>query len=403
MSIFSAELRVTARKLTAMAHNLCRVAGQMNPVLTGTLEGALPDDGITVHYSTSASISSATGRYAIEPVLSGPQSKLENYSVNLVPGALIVVPPIRMSGSNLVCVLGSGPAPVDEQVSVENSPGFDFEGMQLTVTVAAPEAGSIEARSASDNTNGLKISDGRLLFKGSVFGSADNNAGPDSVQFTFTAGAIAPAVEALLQALVFSTDTYGSGSRVIEITISFGESHVRYVRGVEINRPPVAEPDTILAVANTSFMITEDELLGNDLDSDGDVLTLRPGVSVGTNGATLTIGSGMLAYTPGPKQDAEEEFSCTVEDGRGASCLVTVKFRFIQRHRIIMSSADVDDHGTRVFMAGTPEGEYDIEASADLANWRPIDTLKASSTGIIEVRDSQSAGLPQRFYRAVAK
>lgn len=68
----------------------------------------------------------------------------------------------------------------------------------------------------------------------------------------------------------------------------------------QMNRPPVAENDAAVTDENASVGIT---VLGNDVDPDGDPLTLT-GVTPGANGGTAAITGVTVTYTPPPTWSA---------------------------------------------------------------------------------------------------
>ncbi len=83
-------LTVNQAPLTATASNASMAAGAALPNLTGTLNGVVSGDGITVNFTTTATSSSPIGTYLIKPVLIDPNGKLANYAVTLTNGTLTI-------------------------------------------------------------------------------------------------------------------------------------------------------------------------------------------------------------------------------------------------------------------------------------------------------------------------
>jgi hypothetical protein len=79
---------VTPATLTVTAADATRGYGAANPALTGTYTGAVNGDTFTVSASTSATITSAVGTYAIVPTPTG--TDLANYTVVPTNGTLTV-------------------------------------------------------------------------------------------------------------------------------------------------------------------------------------------------------------------------------------------------------------------------------------------------------------------------
>ncbi|MFC3144280.1 cadherin-like domain-containing protein, partial [Psychromarinibacter halotolerans] len=80
------------------------------------------------------------------------------------------------------------------------------------------------------------------------------------------------------------------------------------------NRAPVAVDDEVQIDPETVLVLTEDDLLGNDSDPDGDPLSIA---SIGTtsNGTLVDNGDGTFTYTPNTGFEGSDSFTYTVTDG----------------------------------------------------------------------------------------
>lgn len=87
-----AAINVLKAPLIVVADSAQRVAGQANPVFTGTLSGVVNGDSISAAFISVADEASGAGDYEIIPVLQDPDSRLANYEVTLVKGMLTVYP-----------------------------------------------------------------------------------------------------------------------------------------------------------------------------------------------------------------------------------------------------------------------------------------------------------------------
>ncbi len=87
-------IAATLSPLTLDVSSATRFYGSPNPDFTGTVTGALPTerlgDTLVITYSTSATIRSASGRYAITATVSGPSAS--NYAVTIHSGTLEIAP-----------------------------------------------------------------------------------------------------------------------------------------------------------------------------------------------------------------------------------------------------------------------------------------------------------------------
>jgi subtilisin family serine protease len=83
-------LAVTPATLTVTADNASRAFGAANPAFSGTITGAVNGDTFTETFSTTATLGSPVGSYAIVPGATG--ADLGNYTVSPVNGTLTVTP-----------------------------------------------------------------------------------------------------------------------------------------------------------------------------------------------------------------------------------------------------------------------------------------------------------------------
>ena len=81
-----------------------------------------------------------------------------------------------------------------------------------------------------------------------------------------------------------------------------------------VNDAPVAKDDTATTDENTA--VTTGNLLVNDMDIDGDSLTVS-GFTQGGNGSVISHGDGTFTYSPDYGLSGTDRFSYTVSDGHG--------------------------------------------------------------------------------------
>ncbi len=87
-----------------------------------------------------------------------------------------------------------------------------------------------------------------------------------------------------------------------------------------VNDDPEADDDNVQTAEDQAITI---DPLANDLDVDGDVLTITA-VSQASNGTVVINADGTLTYTPNANFNGTDSFSYTVEDGQGGSDTATV-------------------------------------------------------------------------------
>jgi hypothetical protein len=93
-----------------------------------------------------------------------------------------------------------------------------------------------------------------------------------------------------------------------------------------VNDPPVAIADSLNAVSNTPITYTAAQLLGNDTDVDGDVLTIGS-VASGSGGTVVLNANGTVTFTPTAGFAGNASFSYTAKDASLSSAPATVTVR----------------------------------------------------------------------------
>lgn len=125
-----------------------------------------------------------------------------------------------------------------------------------------------------------------------------NYSGPDS--FTFKA-------------------TYGAASSE-EATVSITVN--------AINDAPSAQPDSATTFKNTVVNVS---VLANDVDVDGDQLSVASVTSAANGTATVSAGGVAINYRPRNGFTGIDSFSYTVRDGRGGTSTATVTVNVVRR------------------------------------------------------------------------
>ena len=105
LSFVGANLTITPRALIVTADAKSKIAGAVNPTLTGTIVGVQFADGITATFATTAATLSLPGSYPITAGTNDPNTKLGNYTVTLNHATLTVT-------DNAKPVLGAFTGPV---------------------------------------------------------------------------------------------------------------------------------------------------------------------------------------------------------------------------------------------------------------------------------------------------
>jgi Ca2+-binding RTX toxin-like protein len=88
------------------------------------------------------------------------------------------------------------------------------------------------------------------------------------------------------------------------------------------NTPPLAVADSVSTNEDTPLVLAPADLLSNDIDSNGDALTITA-VGDAVNG-TVSLESGNVVFTPNANYNGPASFSYTIDDGQGGTATATV-------------------------------------------------------------------------------
>jgi hypothetical protein len=190
-----------------------------------------------------------------------------------------------------------------------------------------------------------------------------------------------------------AADTSGAtGSSTVTITVT------------DAPDSPVAGDDAYVTPQDTPLSIAAPGVLSNDVDPDGDVLTVQTSpVSGPANGAVLLSSDGSFTYTPNSGFTGADSFTYRVEDGTGGSAdgIVTITVNSATTTQLLYlwgsgSSPDLWSMKGNPPPAATPVPDYDgdlkpgltIKASdgdennSDPAEWQEWEDTGASSLSL---------------------
>lgn len=208
---------------------------------------------------------------------------------------------------------------------------------------------------------------------------------------------------AYLQLLVDQPGIAGNYKVVVTDGVSSVESAIATVSAS--NNPPVAVADSVGTAVNTPLEISPSfDLLFNDTDADGDVVTLATFSATSTNGGTIVASADLLIYTPPLNFVGTDTFSYTVGDDWGAtsaagevSIVVTGSATPPGTLTLVLAPGGSSVTGS---FTGMPGASYTLQRSLTLesASWVDVGTGIASGAGAVEIIDN--APPPVRaFYR----
>ncbi len=398
-------LSVTSVSLTATANPATRAYGTTNPIFTGTIVGLLNGDGITATYSSDAQTNSPAGIYQIVPTLVDPMNQASNYIVSLINADLNVVAALVLGTNPAPYVVGHAFIYLDTNAMVNDGGSLNFAGGLLTVTVVTNASAEDVLAVASQGTNAgqIGVQGTNVNYAGAPFATLSQTS--NSLILTLGTNSLSSAMlTALLRQVTFATEDTSTNSRDILVTLDYGSNTVFASREVLLDRPPVASNVVIMATKGVTVTIPISELLTNVTDADGDVITLASVDSISDEGGIITTNGTTLTYAPPNNLVTDEDsFGVLYSDGRGGEAVGFVTFEFLPANQIQIDASEITTAGAQLTFGGMPGQAYDVQFSTDLLNWSFLETVTATSTGIIDVLDAAAKNMPHRFYRAVAE
>ena len=96
-----------------------------------------------------------------------------------------------------------------------------------------------------------------------------------------------------------------------------------------INDPPIANPDRKFTRQNTTLIFPSSDLTANDVDLDGDTLTVTAVIVNDETHGTVRLADHQITYQPDPRFNGSASFGYVVSDRRGETAIGTVHVRVI--------------------------------------------------------------------------
>jgi hypothetical protein len=284
-------------------------------------------------------------------------------------------------------------------------------------TPALPDAvttvGRINARPVLVVPATITVDEGTVA----SFVATANDADGETQTLTFSLGAERPAgaiVDATSGRFSWPTgEADGGTTRGVEVVVtdngfpSLSATGRVSVVVREVNTPPLAVGDRITRQAGKRIRFRESQLLANDLDVDGDPLTLAEVAGTSALGGVVRRAEGWVTYIPLLGNDADDWFTYTLSDGEyDATGVVEVVVGAATEDSTlnIVGTAVGPDGSVRLSLVGIPGREYRIQMANRLTNpvWTTVGTARADAVGRFEFLHSNPPS-GAAFYRAVER
>jgi subtilase family serine protease len=255
-----------------------------------------------------------------------------------------------------------------------------------------------------------------LLPAGGTLASSENPSGfHDTVNFT---AAVIPAtatgtiqfytngaafdLESLMAGQAVSTNisSLPRGTNLIAAVYSGDANDLPFTNQIfqiVTNHPPTAVPAFFTRAAGAVLDIPVTNLAADWSDVDGDTVSLA-GISVSTNGVTVTDDSGALIYYD--PNNVADQFTCIITDGFGGTNYQTVNITVIFPRISVAPTNNAG--GITLNLTGEPGQTYVLEATTNLTSpviWLPMATNTLGTNGLWQFTDPQSPNFTQRFFQ----
>jgi choice-of-anchor C domain-containing protein len=177
-----------------------------------------------------------------------------------------------------------------------------------------------------------------------------------------------------------------------------------------VTHPPIAVADAINTPSNTPVTFAAAKLTLNDIDIDGDSLTVTAISSNSAAGGKVTLVSGQVTYSPPTNFVGNDSFTYTLSDGQGGiatgNVMATVGSGGTVALNIVFGPVMIGGNFI-VSFAGVPGLTYTIEAASSLSGpWTKVANVNAPVTdqgegiGVFSFSEPVD-GHATRFYRTV--
>jgi uncharacterized repeat protein (TIGR03806 family) len=202
-------------------------------------------------------------------------------------------------------------------------------------------------------------------------------------------------------------EAQGPSTNTITTTVSDGLislTNAFVATVLEVNVPPTAIGDLLSRFVTQGIQAPFSALLTNDIDADGDIVTLSGVISPTPSGASVITSNTFVLYQPVFGDTNGDTFNYVVADGNGgvATGLVTVTVQPDPAAMEVLAIRTDPGEFTLSF-TGVPGFTYTVQYTDSLQSpaWQNLTTAVADEFGQVQTVDNSPSGGATRFYRAV--
>jgi len=325
-------LDITRKPATVIAADATKVYGAADPPIATTTDGFIAGDLITVT-GARAGAEVNVGDYPNGTTASVTGADAGNYEVTVVKGTFRITPrPATVIANNKSKIYGDPEPALDAAVS-----GL-VSGDALAYTLSAPvNAGAgvytgaivvslgLNPNYSITATNGTLIVHKRpVTVQASTHVIKIGDAVPTPT-YTVTAGSVVNGDTFSGALTIVGLSPAVGVYPIVQGTLTLGANYILTVLEgsltiKSLNAPPVAVDDAATATGAEPININ---VLSNDIDPDGDVLTVVS-LTQPTTGGTATTSGNLVVFTPTPFFSGVVTFTYTIRDAQQQTATATV-------------------------------------------------------------------------------
>jgi hypothetical protein len=165
-----------------------------------------------------------------------------------------------------------------------------------------------------------------------------------------------------------------------------------------VNDAPVAASDALFAHWNTTSGFSISNLVANDVDPDGDALTVTA-VTPGANTASVDLAADAVLYTPVAGFAGNAAFTYRLNDGQGG--LATGLVSVVVVKPVITAWALSSNQIFHLNFQAIPNTSYRLQATTNFTTWFDLSTNTTGEDGRLQYDEMTQPSSGIRFYRFV--
>ncbi len=204
-----------------------------------------------------------------------------------------------------------------------------------------------------------------------------------------------------------ATEGHGFSLAIVDDTLpweAWGVSTNWFAALSLVDGPPVAGADGLLVLRGDRVSVAASTLLANDIDPEGEAVTITGVISPSHYGATVTLVAGQVSYHPAPAFVGNDWFTYQIANTRAQKAegrVDVLVYTGILPAAHQLTFVPVTD-GYRLRYRGTPNQQCELQRSVDLIRWATVLDTAMPPYGIVEYLE-QSGPSAGAYYRALQR